>query len=430
MNNGECFFCKMNLGKLLYQNILWRGSNLLSVFILNVLIARIFGAQLYGELFFLINILSLLLLVVSFSLESGLGFYSSQNKLGAATAIGTAATWSVAGAGLTMLILQINYKHAALHETGHFIFYCFLYVTGTLLLTFFSALFAAKFRYLLPNVTVLVFNTAICLLLLFNSLSFERFVQIYFAAAFLQGVVLAAGYSFLYIKNNTVKIAGNAKLAQVLRYSAAAFIANVVFFLVYRVDYWFVNYFVTAKAALGNYIQVSRLGQVFLIIPGIIATTVFSVTAGTGAANVPQKVQQLSRIIFAAAVSGCLLLALTGSWLFPFVFGKSFEGMYMPFLLLIPGIIAIATLYPFTAFNAGNNAIKKNIYGSLFSLVVITAGDFVAVPLFGIAGAAAVSSIGYVTYHAYIVYKFTLETGTRLTDNFKLRKNDLVFLRK
>ena len=420
----------MNWGKLLYQNILWRGASLLSVFVLNVLISRIFGAQLYGELFFLINNLALILLVVSFSLESGLSFYTSQNKLGTSTAVGTAAIWSVAGAALTVLILKINKTGIALNSSNEYLWYCFLYTAGTFLLTFFSALYAARFRYSFPNITILLFNTAVCLLLLFTGMSFDKFIRVYFTTTFLQGAVLAVGYFLLYKTNNAA--AGNNKvtLALVVRYSATAFIANLVFFLVYRVDYWFVNYFVTDRTELGNYIQVSRLGQLFLIIPGIMATTVFAVTAGTAVANVPQRVQQLSRIIFLAVLVCCMLPALCGKWLFPFVFGKSFEGMYVPFLFLIPGIMAIATLYPFTAYNAGKNAVKKNIYGSLLSLLVIVTGDVIAVPVFGIAGAAAVSSIGYLTYHVYILYKFTVETGTRVPDNFIIKSSDLHFLRK
>ena len=59
-----------------------------------------------------------------------------------------------------------------------------------------------------------------------------------------------------------------------------ALAANVVFFLVYKVDYMFVNYSPVCTAAdLGNYIQVSKLGQMMLIIPQIIASVVFPRTA-------------------------------------------------------------------------------------------------------------------------------------------------------
>ncbi|MEI7736243.1 MAG: hypothetical protein WCI49_12305, partial [Ferruginibacter sp.] len=66
----------MNFGKLIYQSVLWKGLNLISVFLLNVLIARTYGASQYGQLFFFINASALALLLISFSLEIGLSFYT------------------------------------------------------------------------------------------------------------------------------------------------------------------------------------------------------------------------------------------------------------------------------------------------------------------------------------------------------------------
>ena len=43
-------------------------------------------------------------------------------------------------------------------------------------------------------------------------------------------------------------------LKPLLKYASIAFIGNVLFFLMYRVDYWFIDYFVKDKILLGNYI--------------------------------------------------------------------------------------------------------------------------------------------------------------------------------
>ena len=204
----------------------------------------------------------------------------------------------------------------------------------------------------------------------------------------------------------------------------------MLFFLVYRIDYWFVNYFIADKNELGNYIQISRLGQMLLIIPSIIASTVFSVTAEGSSTQMPQRVQQLSRIIFFVAVSCCVVLLLCGKWLFPFIFGSSFDNMYTPFLFLVPGIISIATLYPFTAYYSGKNEIAKNIAGSLVALVIIILGDYVLIPKLGINGAAIISSIGYISYEVYILYLFKKETGVSIADSFIIKKGDFNFLKK
>jgi O-antigen/teichoic acid export membrane protein len=98
--------------------------------------------------------------------------------------------------------------------------------------------------------------------------------------------------------------------------------------------------------------------------------------------------------------------------------------MYIPFLLLIPGIIAIATLYPFTAYYAGKNRVPENIKGSLLALVVIISGDLLLVPLWGISGAALVSSAGYIAYEIYILRQFKKEYGIKISDCFIIKKED------
>ena len=80
--------------------------------------------------------------------------------------------------------------------------------------------------------------------------------------------------------------------------------ANIVFFLVYRVDYLFVNASPVCTAAdLGNYIQVSKLGQLLLIIPQIIASVIFPRTAS----GIERKELNNTLMIMARLFCSCML---------------------------------------------------------------------------------------------------------------------------
>ena len=105
----------------------------------------------------------------------------------------------------------------------------------------------------------------------------------------------------------------------------------------------------------------------------------------------------------------CLILAFTGYWLFPIVFGPSFSNMYVPFLLLIPGILAISGLYPYTSYFAGQNRIRVNIAGSFLAFIFILVADYLFIPRYGINGAALISSIGYFIYYCYVFLVFKKE---------------------
>ncbi len=387
----------MQLSKLLYKNIFWRGLNMASVFVLNVLIAQVFGATLYGQLFFFINSLAFALLVVSFSLDSGFLFYGAKNELNTSTAVILAFVWAIAGAILVYLLYLIigTAKQSGVQSL--------MYVSGMLLLTFFSALYTAKHNYILPNLIIVIINGVLAILLFFCKDDFEKFNTLFFIAVLAQGLIIGLGYCIKYIKSFKIELPNKAEVLKIVKYASVAFLGNILFFLVYRVDYWFVDYFIADKQQLGNYIQVSKVGQLFIILPSIIASTIFAVTAEGKKEDMHLKIVKVSKLIFVFVVLASTPLVLFGNWIFPFVFGKTFVFMYEPFLWLLPGVIALAIQAPFAAFNAGLNKQKANFLATILALVIIIIGDLYLIPIAGIKGAALASSIGYSCCGVYLL---------------------------
>ncbi len=416
--------------KLLYQHVFWRGLSLLSFFILNVALARSFGAAASGNIFFIINFFALVLLAATVSMEAGLGYFAAKDKAAAAWPVLLSLLWAVVAALVIYIcipIFELNSNNQL--PVNNFQGLSFLYIAGYLLLVFFTALFSARQNFIVPNLIATLANIVLLVIIVFSgagdkAVAAGNFLGSYFTAFFVQGVLLLLLYPAMYIRQFAIQFPGSVQLKAILHYSLQAFAANIVFFLVYRVDYWFVNYFCSDKELLGNYIQVSKIAQVFFIVPGIVASTVFSVTATGQKTAMSATVLRLSRLIFSGAVIACALLAAMGYWFFPQLFGVGFNKMYIPFLLLIPGIVAIATLYPFTAYYAGKNRVPENIKGSLLALVVIISGDLLLVPLWGINGAALVSSVGYIVYEIYILLQFRKEYGIKISDCFIIKKED------
>jgi O-antigen/teichoic acid export membrane protein len=402
----------------------------LAFFVLTVGMARSLGAAVSGQVFFVVNFYALVLLVVGLSGESGLGFYTAKKELPPMGAALAALGWTGLATGLLWCLLCFFPQSVASLPMPGFNAWLLLYLGGYLLLVFFTALFNAGQNFVLPNLVALVANMVLIALLPWRDGpgAAEGFMRWYFLAYGAQGLVLALLYITLYGKS--VAWPKPIILHKVVRYSLQALAANLIFFLVYRIDYWLVNYFCADKALLGNYIQVSKLAQVFFIVPGIVATTVFSVTAASEKGAMGPVVQRLARLIFTGALLACAVLALVGHWLFPWVFGSGFEQMYLPFLLLVPGILAIAMLYPYTAYYAGQNKVRVNIMGNLLALAVIVVADGVLIPLWDIKGAALASSLGYTAYQWWTLARFKKEHAIRLRDCFLLQKQDWHLLTK
>ncbi|MHA4847219.1 MATE family efflux transporter [Flavitalea antarctica] len=387
--------------KLLYRGIFWRGLNYLAVFLVTITVARVFQAKDSGLINYALNNLALVVLVISFSLESATAYFIAKGTLPRSELLGITLLMSA-----WCIIISLPIIHWLLRiDDASALTGCILYCGGVVLCNYFNALYYVQNQYVFPNLTTVLFNLLVVLICLtfrpvFSNRDASIFILFYGAAFFVNGLILAAGY----LHRNEWELSWPAlsTAKQVFRLAGLAVTANIVFFLVYRVDYWFVQRNSSA-ADLGNYIQVSKLGQIFLLLPGVIGTVVFSRTASNTSVDGVRELQVLSRLLMMAYTFAILLLLVTGHWLFPFIYGDSFDSMYLPFLLLCPGILSLSTLTLISAYNGGQGNIALNVRGALVALVVIVAGNAIFSPKYGIYAAAATSSVGYIVYQVYIM---------------------------
>ncbi len=421
----------MHTGRILLQSILWRGLYYVSAFIINILIARHFQASVSGTVYYISSIYAIVLLLCSFSLESGIIYFSAKNKIPAASLFNFSIAWSCIAGLFTFFIVRFFFNGQFREiEPGLMIISAVLFITGNLLTTYCSGFFYAAGNYMVPNI-IFITGTLISIILIpFNGSSVlpaindQNYFYVYFSIFFVQGLCMAVAAWFIYIKTIRFSLLSFANLKMLFRYCALAFLGNVIFFLLYRVDYYFVEKFCTAPE-LGNYIQVSKLVHLFFILPTILAGAVFPITAGGRKEAINGLLTLLSRAVFLMYSLTCILLAIAGKWLFPFVFGESFNDMYLPFLWLIPGILSLSGIFTLTAYFAGKDRIKVNITGSVYALLVIIAGDIIFIPGYGIQAAAAISSLGYIVYQVYIIAVFKKEYQIAVADFFIFRSSDL-----
>jgi O-antigen/teichoic acid export membrane protein len=213
-------------------------------------------------------------------------------------------------------------------------------------------------------------------------------------------------------------------LKLVIRYALFALIANLVYFLVNRIDYWFVEYY-CSKSELGNYIQASRLAQMLLILPSILASTLFPIFSSQENSGTRSQLTAALRVLLWMNIGICLLIIATGWYFIPLVFGSSFSIMYVLFIYLIPGILCTSMNYPLSAWFSAANRIGINLRGSLLALMVICTGDIFLLPHAGIIAAPIVSSAGYFSYYFYTLYIYRKEYKVSWNELLVIRKSDL-----
>lgn len=428
----------MGLRKLLTQSIVWRSFYYFSLLLVNVFLSRYLQAAITGNLYFVTIIFSFMQVVLGLGGESGIIYFASGNIIERNKLITLTAAWSLV-AGIAMTGFVYLYFLIDAHADKTFLtWYCmygFLYVFGQLLSIYSSSIYYTKENYFLPNFLLSLVNLVFIFTIPFNTVAQNHtdaqwIIFLYFTTFTIGGLLIFASYAIQFKKAGAIRFPGRQDFAKLLRYSFTALGANVVFFLVYRIDYLFVYYSpVCTDADLGNYIQVSKIGQLMLTIPQIIAIVVFPQTAsGADQQTLNRAITTITRIFSQLYLAVFIAVAIIGKQFFTIVFGESFNKMQWPMLILIPGIFFLSVLALLMAYFAGKGRIKVNLYAAIIGLVVMVTGDLLFVPRYGIIGAAAVSTVSYMANTGFCMWQYYRDNAIPWKEFFSWRKSDYNWL--
>ncbi len=428
----------MGLKKLLTQSIIWRCFYFFSLLLVNVFLSRYLHAANTGSLYFITLIFSFMQVLLSLSAESGIIYFASGNIIERNKLISLIGWWSCAS-GITMVAcINLFFLFDGSLDKTLLIPYCvygFFYVCGQSLANYSLAVYYTKEDYFIPNFLLAFINIVFVLIIPSkNNLTDIKHVQLimylFFATYFAGGLLVYISYIIRNRKEGAFSFPAKENLKFFLQYSFTALAANIVFFLVYKVDYVFVKYSPVCTAAdLGNYIQVSKLGQMLMIVPQIIASVVFPRTAsGIAQSSLSNAIMIIARMFSQLFLMIFIGVALMGGWFFTTIFGSSFNKMEIPMLILIPGIFSLSILVLLSAYFAGKGKVKVNLYGAIIGLVVMILGDLIFVPRYGIIAAAVVSTVSYTANVSFSMWNFYRDYSVHWVEFFKWKKTDYITL--
>ena len=424
----------MGLKKLFAQSIIWRGFYFFSVLLMNVFLSRYLRAANTGNLYFIVLIFSFMQVVLSLSAEAGIVYFASGNIIKRNNLISLMGLWSIV-AGIVMIGLTFAYflfvPSANKTLLLPYCVYGFFLVCGQSFANYSIAIYYSKENYVTPNLLLGLVNLVFVLIIpgkntLINAQHVQLIMYLFFSTYFFGGLVVYISYIIGNKKEGSFGLPEKEKFKPFLKYSITALAANVVFFLVYKIDYVFVHYSPVCTAAdLGNYIQVSKLGQMMFIIPQIIASVVFPRTAsGIDRMKINSAIMTIARLFSQLFLLAFIITAFFGDRIFIMLFGETFNKMQIPMLVLIPGIFALSILALLSAYFSGKGKIKLNLYGAIIGLSVMIIGDFIFVPRYGIIAAAAVSTLSYVSNLAYALLHFYRDYSISWIEFVRWKKTD------
>ena len=398
----------MVLDKLLRQSLIWRGFYFITNVFLNIVLSRVLLAVSFGNLFYWVNMLSLLTLVMGLSLESSFTYFVSAKKIKTETAALIGCIWLLAiviPLGIFQYFIFSN--KVSLHIASmQLVVLAIFFVIGNLLMNYFSALLNAYQNFWIPGILGGMVNLITVFLICYYKTDLHQLVIVFFSSFFLQGFLCFLSFVFYYKVKLFSSAISMTSVHTIFRFAITATGANIIFFLLYRIDYWFVEKNCSALA-LGNYIQASKMGQLCLVIPQMLAAAVFPATSSGKDKEILQlSLISIMRILLKVFAVLFLLFLFSGTYIFTFIFGKDFIQANPPFLLLLPGILCLAGLSIMSAYFGGNNRVVVNLKGAIIGLIIVITGSIACWQFYSIRIAAIISSLGYGANFLYAILIF------------------------
>lgn len=367
-----------------------------------VLTARVMGAEVRGEISLLIATLYL------FVLASGFVGGSTLIYLAPRFPVRKLLIWAyVWAAFVALIILPLVYFTLGLPQP-HLVHWIILALIFNLTAVNRYTLLALEKIKLDNNLGVVI--NLVLLLTLGGLLFFQGTPSL---TTFMLAFYVAWGAAFIVsawlIRSSWRKNGAESWLAvgkAMFKYGSMAQGANFAQFLGYRLQFYLIGALLS-KEALGVFSVAVALSEALWMITQSISlvqlSKISNMADGRSSADFTVRLMKLSIGLTALAMLALLILPES---LFVFVFGADFEPVKDLIVWMVPGILALAASNILIHYYAGTGKLGINFLISLLTLVLVVTANYGLMPLFGLKGAAAASSIAYLVAACAIALYF------------------------
>jgi O-antigen/teichoic acid export membrane protein len=197
------------------------------------------------------------------------------------------------------------------------------------------------------------------------------------------------------------------KLGGTIAFGLRAHLSNVITFLNYRVALYLVSFLLDPTAA-GRYALSIQLAEVLWLIASAASVVVFPESAAHNStpAALQKMIRKVALSVFKVTVVVALLAGALSVVAIPWVFGRDYAASALPFVILLPGIVTWSYMSVVSNSLAGMGCQRVNIQGALLSFAINCGGCLLAIPVFGMPGAALASTVAFTITAGYTVFMY------------------------
>jgi len=151
-------------------------------------------------------------------------------------------------------------------------------------------------------------------------------------------------------------------------------------------------------SAVGTYVVAYQTAEPILVIASAAQATILALGYGTEDGGRSLAVARLVRETIVLGLIVAFAAVLLGPFMIPIVFGDQFSASVLPFLVLLPAVLAMAMGRIAAADLMRRNRLEATVISSVSAMVLNIACNLVLIPPYGAAGAAGASLVSYVGF--------------------------------
>ena len=209
-----------------------------------------------------------------------------------------------------------------------------------------------------------------------------------------------------------------------VRFGIQGQVGNLVQLLNYRLDQYIVLLFVST-AGVGIYAVSVTISQSVWFIANAVAAVLLPRLTAADEADAARMTPLVCRNTLLLSGLGAIGLGAISPWLVEGLFGSEFGPSLEPLLWLLPGTVALGGSKILTSYILSQGRPMTNSLITVGALAVTLAADFALIPAFGVTGAAAASSLAYVSHFALSLAAYRRLSGGSIREAVLVRGDDL-----
>lgn len=257
------------------------------------------------------------------------------------------------------------------------------------------------------NVISLFFSSTVKIVLILNEAPLVAFAW----TVLLDSFVLACGFSYYYIKNNSKfniqNLTFNKSMAiNLLRDSWPLILSNMVIAIYMRIDQVMIMEMMDAEA-VGQYAAAVRISELWYFIPMVISSSLFPAIINAKAKSEElyyARLQKLYDLMVWMAIAIAFPMTFLSDWVVEILYGGKYNQAGSVLMIHIWTGVFVFLGIAFSGYLTVENLTKKSFYRTLLGAILNVLLNLIFIPKYGINGSAIATLLGQCT--ANYIYDF------------------------